>query len=319
MENTSPEPIRAWVERQMDATDPAAGWQPDAGVALARFRARARAERRYSIWRRWALCAAAGAAAIATVVLLPAARVAAQQFWQFLTVRQVAFIRVNPWPDGVPSPQLVPIGRVLPPLPVRDLDEARWHLHYEPRLPHPGILSGSPGFLISPSLAVGTVIRTADLELALQKAGVTDQSVPTQWDGAQLTLHTGPIVIAQWKDAVLAQSPPWTLSVPQNVDFPAFAALVLRVFGVAPQEAQRLVDRMGTAPLLLAPVTPDLARIATIEEIQLHSGPAILLTQTGVTWAHDRITLFWSVPDRVYLINGTLSRSLAIVMANAVE
>jgi len=319
MENASPDPVRAWVERQMQVTDPSAEWRPDASRALVRFRSRAKAERRDAFWLRCAMGAAAAALVLAAILLLPAVRVAAQQFWQLLTVRQVAFLHVNPWPDGVPSPQLNPIGRVLPPLPVRDLDEARRRVHYEPRMPHPGILSGSPGFLISPSLAVGTVIHTGDLELALRKAGVMDQAVPAQWDGAQLTLQTGPIVIAQWKDAVLAQSPPWMLSVPRNVDFSAFAALVLRVLGVAPGDAQRLVDRMGSAPLLLAPVTPELGRVATIEKLELNSGPATLLTQEGVSGAQDRITLFWSVPDRVYLINGTLSRSLAIVMANAVE
>jgi hypothetical protein len=32
-----------------------------------------------------------------------------------------------------------------------------------------------------------------------------------------------------------------------------------------------------------------------------------------------RIIVVWSVPDRVYLLTGTLSRELAIAVANAVQ
>ncbi len=56
--------------------------------------------------------------------------------------------------------------------------------------------------------------------------------------------------------------------------------------------------------------------MAAIEEIELNSGPATLVQQRGTP---ARTTVFWSVPDRVYLLTGTLSRDLAIAVANAVE
>lgn len=243
----------------------------------------------------------------------------AQQLWQFLTVQQVAFVRVNPWPEGVPSPQVKLIGIPIPPLPARDVNDARQRVHYDPRLPHPGVLSGAPRLSTTFSLSAGTVLKAAELELALRKAGVPDQTVPRQWDGAQLTLHTSAIVIAEWPDILLAQSLPLTLTAPPGFDFPAFSALVLRVVGVGQDEAQRLAQRMGTAPPWLAPIARNIQEQATIEEIKLNSGPATLLQETGNDGALKRIILVWSVPDRVYVLNGNLNRELVIATANAVQ
>jgi hypothetical protein len=243
----------------------------------------------------------------------------AQQLWQFLTVRRVAFVRVNPWPEGVPSPQVKLIGVPIPPLPARDASEAGWRVNYSPRLPRPGVLSDTPRLSTTFSLAAGTVVKAGDLELALRKAGVTDQNVPPQWDGAHVTLHTSAIVIAEWPDFVLVQSLPLTLTVPPGFDFPAFSTLVLRILGVGPEEAQRLAQRAGTSPAWLAPLERDLEGRATIEDIALNSGPATLLQEMQDDGAVKRIIMVWSVPDRVYLLSGRLSRELAIATANAVQ
>jgi len=308
-----------WVTRQMAYLDPPAEWQPDAAAALERFRDRAHAHRRRTMWRRWPGWTAAAAVVIVLIGLLPATHGLAQQIWQFLTVRRVAFVRVNPWPEGVASPQVSLIGTPIPPIPARDLEEARWRVRYDPRMPRPGVLSGSPNFYTTFSMAAGSVVKTADLELALKKAGITDVAVPPQWNGAQLALHTSPMVIAQWPDIVLIQSLPLTLSAPPGFDFSAFSALVLRVVGVGSEEAQRLAQRVGTVPPWLAPIARDIGKDATLEEITLHSGPATLLQEMRSDGSVERITIVWSVPDRVYLLSGKLSRELAIATANAVQ
>jgi hypothetical protein len=314
MENASHE----WVATQTAYLDPPAGWQPDSAAALRRFHARVRADRPTALWRRWPAWAAAAALVVGAILLLPAARVAAQQLWQFLTVRQVAFIRVKEWPEGVPSPQVNLIGKVIPPLPAGDVDQVRWRVHYDPRLPRPGVLSGSPRLSTAFPVSAGTVVHVGDLRLALQKAGVTGETVPTQWDGAQLALHTSAAVIAEWPDIVLVQSQPLTLTAPAGFDFPAFSALVLRVLGVGPDEARRLAQRMGTAPPWLAPVGENIGQ-GGMEEITLNSGPATLFQETGWGGKIDTRSLVWSVPDRVYILTGKLSRELAISAANAVQ
>ncbi len=70
---------------------------------------------------------------------------------------------------------------------------------------------------------------------------------------------------------------------------------------------------MGTTPAWIAPIDSDFNKFANIEEVQLTSGPGTLVQES------DRVSLVWSVPDRVYLISGKLPRELAIAMANAVQ
>ncbi len=296
-----------WVLQELASLNPPEDWQLNPSPALARLHARERRD------FRWAIGTLAAAVTIA-VVLLPSARAVAQQVWQFLTVKRVAFIRVNPWPDGVPSPQVNLIGTPLP-IPAASLEQAQQRVHYQPRLPRPGVLSGSPQLYTTLSVAGGTVVKVIDLQLALTRAGVTDQTVPPAWDGAQLALHTSPVVLALWpNDLALAQSLPLTLTAPANFDFAAYSALILRVLGVAPEEAALLAQQMGTAPPWQAPISKDLDAQATFEEVTLNSGPATLLEQPG-----QRVTLTWNVPDRVYILTGTASRDLVIAAANAVQ
>jgi hypothetical protein len=302
MENNN----QPWVAEKMAYLDPPAGWDPDSKGALASFRNR---QPPVSVWY-WAWAAAVF---VSVLLLFPATRAAARQVWQFLTVRRVAFVRVKPWPRGLPAPEAKLMGTVVPPIAVNDVEQARGRVHYDPRLPHAGVLSGNPRLSTTFGLSGGTVVKTAVLQNALQAVGITDVTVPAQWDDAQLTLHTSAVVIAEWPDIIFAQSLPLTLSAPPGFDFPAFSAIMLRVLGVEPADAQRLAVQMGTTPAWIAPIDSDFNKFANIEEVQLASGPGTLVQES------DRVSLVWSVPDRVYLISGKLSRELAIAMANAVQ
>jgi hypothetical protein len=298
--------LRQWVVEQTAYLDPPAEWQPDAEAALRRMHHRMRPPKRNWGW------AIAAAVPIAAFLLFSAGRMAAQ-LWQSLTVKQVAVIQVNSWPEGAPSPAIRTLGVPIP-LPARDAGEAAWRVKYQPRLPHAGVLASQPKLYTTFSAGAGTVIHTADLELALNKVGIADQTVPASWDGAQIALHTSALVLAQWPDVVLVQSLPLTLSAPPGFDFPAFSALILRILGVAPDEARRLAELTGTTPPWLAPLDRDFAQsLGTLQEIKLNSGPATLLGDK------DKVSILWLVPDRVYLLSGNISRELAIAMANAVQ
>jgi hypothetical protein len=309
MENNN----QVWVAEKMAGLDPPAGWNPDTVGALAGIHNRRPSK---SAWYYWATPAALF---VSVLMLFPAARAAAQQLWQFLTVRRIAFVRVNPWPKGIPAPEAKLIGTMVPPIPANDVDQARWRVHYDPRLPHAGVLSGNPRLSTTFGLSAGTVIKTAVLQNALQAVGITNVTIPPQWDNAQLTLHTSAVVIAEWPDIIFAQSLPLTMTAPPGFDFPAFSAVILRVLGVKPAEAQRLATQMGTTPAWIAPIDRDFDKFADIEEIQLASGPATLVQEKANDGSVDRLTLVWSVPDRVYVISGKLSRELAVATANAVQ
>ncbi len=319
MDNANQEELRQWVVTETAHLDPPAGWQPDSAAAFQRFHGRLKADRWLAPWRRWPMLAAA-AIGVACLLSLPAARVLAQQFWQFLTVPRVAAIRVNPWPEGVPSPAVKVMGRPIPPIPARDAEDARGRVRYTPRLPYPpGVLSGGPRLSTTFAMSAGTVVHVADLQLALSRAGIAGLSVPPQWEGAQLSVHTSSMVIAEWPGIVLVQSLPLTLTTPTGFDFEAFSALVLRVVGVGPDEAQRLAQEMGTAPHWLFPIDRSFFDKATLEEVALNSGPATLHQEFEDNGEVSRTTLVWTVPDRVYLLSGKLSRQLAIATANAVQ
>jgi hypothetical protein len=317
MANLRPEELSEWVQRQTALLDPPVEWQPDTRAALARQHARTEAASHRASWHSWLPWAAAAALGCAALVLLPETRALAQQLWQFLTVGRVAVIRVNPWPDGVPSPQIKLAGIPIPPQPVNSLDEAQRRTGFVPRLPIPGVLSSSPQLAVMGGLSVATVVRVADLKLALEKAGVPDQPVPTQWDGAKLALHSSPIVIAEWPGFLLAQSLPLTITAPPDFDFPAFSAMILRILGVGAGQARELAARMATIPVWLLPVDSAMTEGKTIREINLRSGPATLIEDTDKNGA--RVTISWSVSDRVYLLSGGISAELATAIANAVQ
>ena len=297
-----------WVAEQTSLLDPPADWQIDPTAALDRFHSRtaipALPRPRWIPW-------AAAAAILCTAV-------AAQQIWQYLTVApRVAFIHVDPWPEGVPGPKIKPLAEPLPPIPAADLDQVRWRVHYDPRLPRYGVLSGTPKLSTTFPLAVGTVVHAADLQQAIAKVGIS-ATVPREWDGAQLALHTSAIVIAEWPEVQFVQSLPLTLTAPANFDFAAFSTLCLRILGVSPLEAQRLAQRAGTSPPWLAPL--ERGFMSEMEEVQLRSGPATLVAQK-LHWNPSReyVRMVWSTSDRVYALQGTISRELAIAAADSVQ
>jgi hypothetical protein len=82
----------------------------------------------------------------------------------------------------------------------------------------------------------GTVLRAADLQLALQKAGVSDEAIPREWDGAQLTLQIGATVMAEWHDVALMQGLPPVLSTPPGFDLQMYLLYLPRVGDASPDK-----------------------------------------------------------------------------------
>src|ERR1051326_5422095 len=104
MENAKQQQVRQWVMRQAAVLDPPPGWQPDSAAALARMHARMGAVPARPAWWRGLGWAMAALVIPAIVLVLPEARLLAQQLWQYLTVRHLALLRLNLWPKGGPSP-----------------------------------------------------------------------------------------------------------------------------------------------------------------------------------------------------------------------
>jgi hypothetical protein len=195
------------------------------------------------------------------------------------------------------------------------------------------------------------VISTADLAQALRTAGVPDQPVPQQWEGAQLTLQIGATVTARWSDVsdersggmawsdlTLTQGPAQVVTTPAGFDLEAFAAVGLQAAGMRNRErALRLAQHATTAPaLLFGYLTP--YHYVGVQEVNLRTGSATLVQEFGrASQDHgfgysdgvprvERITLLWSVPDRVHVLTGVtkipttmLSLDLAAALASAID
>jgi hypothetical protein len=317
MENGNRTELGQWVEQRAAVASPPPGWEPDVDLARARFHSRL--SRRPAARRYWLARAAAASLICAVIVLVPGTRALAQQLWRWITVGRIQVVKVNfdNLPDEARSLSATAIARPGPPQVVADSGDAARRAGFVPRLPRPGVLSGAPRLSVLGPMLFGTVIRTADLELALKKAGVSNEVVPKQWDGAQLTVQIGSTVTAEWNDISLMQGLPAALSLPSGFDLGAFTTLVLRAVGMNREEALRFGRQLAAAPALLFGIAGEDA--VTIREVDLHTGPATLIEDIGDNGRIERVTVLWSVPDRVYMLSGAISADLATAVANSID
>lgn len=297
---------------------PPADWRPNLSAARLRLEARQH-ERRFVFWQSPLTWAVAASLACAVLVASPAVRAAGQQLWQWFTVRHIEVVRIDfdSLPGEARSLRAQPINKPAPPISVRDAEEAARIVGFAPRLPQPAILPEAPQLSTLGPMSFGTVLRTADLELALQKAGVTDERVPKEWDGAELSLQIGPTVTAQWPGITLMQGLPPTISTPAGFDLRAFSTAALRAVGMNRETARRFGERMVNTPFLLLGITTE-DKVA-IREVNLRTGPATLVDDLGKDGQSERVSLIWSVSDRVYLLSGAIKADSAIEIANATQ
>jgi hypothetical protein len=263
--------------------------------------------------------AAAVVACTILLLLIPATRAAAQQFWRWLTVGRIEVVKVDfdSLPDEAKSLVLQPIVKPGPAQAVADAAEAARRAGFTPRLPRAGVLASPPRLYVLGPMSFGTVVRAADVDLALKKAGVTDVAVPQRWDGAQLTLQAGSSVTAEWNEITLMQGAPATLSTPSGFDIGAFAIAVLRAAGIDRDAAAQWGRTAVESPTLLLGVSAD--DKVTIREVRLNSGRATLIEDQGEPGEAGRITLLWSVPDRMYVLSGAITADFAIAVANSIN
>ena len=359
----SPESSR-WVTASLDLLTPPAGWEPNLSAARTRFEARsdARLRRRSSLRRCFLVGAIASLIACIAVPAVPRTWVLAQQIgysgwqrieqlWYWVTIVQRPLGPLFRLPDAVKALHTRQLAKPDAPQAVSNAAEAALRAGFAPRLPDSSVLSGSPRLSVVGPMSFVAVIGAADLAQALRTAGVPDQPVPQQWEGAQLTLQIGATVTARWSDVsdersggtawsdlTLAQGPARVVTAPAGFDLEAFAAAGLRAAGMRNSDmVLRLAQHATTAPaLLFGYLTP--YHFVGVRDVNLRTGPATLIEEFGRTSQEDgfgysdgvprmeRLTLLWSVPDRVYVLTGVtkipttmLSLDLAAALASAID
>jgi hypothetical protein len=332
MENKIELETERWVEERMALLAAPEDWEPDAGVARTRFEGR-RSARRATMRRGWLPRAAAVAlACLVLLLVIPTTRALTQQLWEWLTLRKVEVVQADfqrlrgiwlfPQIIIMEAEEHVPPDGELPsqdhgisePGPDLDLTEAAERAGFWPRLPDEGV---PPDRLMTMDPMVwSATLKASDLELSLRQAGVDDQPIPKEWDGAQLSMRIGSAIFADWREAGLGimQHPPITFSAPAGFDFLAYWTAALRAAGVNRDRARQVADRIATTPTLLLGIAKNGLEM---REVKLHTGPATLIEHTGKSGRVESVILIWSDADRVYHLDAR-SEDQAISAANSI-
>jgi hypothetical protein len=331
MENKINQDAERWVEERMALLAAPDDWEPDESVARTRLQGRMSAHRPTSarIWLPRAVTVA-----LASLVLffaIPTTRALTQQLWQWLTVQKVEVVQADfeklrgiwlvPQRKIIEEPIVIGPGSkpIFPPLPPAiDLMEAARRAGYTPRLPREGAPPVAPRLMAFGPRVWSITLKVANMEASLRQAGVNDQPIPKEWDGAQVRLHNRSAISADWAggEMSLLQHPPTTLSAPAGFDITLYWTAALRAGGVNRQQAQRLAERMRTSPTLLLGIVSKNKK--AIREVKLHTGPATLIENIGETGRVGPVILIWSVADRVYHLDAK-SEEQAIVAANSIN
>ena len=191
-----------------------------------------------------------------TVLALPWPRAAAQRLWDRLSLGRVEIVQISrkDLPESVTALFTMEDRNRPMPEAVRDLADAERVAGFRPSLPPPGVLSGTPQLSVVRSVAFTTLpLRTADIERALAAAGISDLTVPGEWEGTTLTAEGGPMVVATYPDAMVEvmQSPPFRMTTPPGFRFDRFMEIAFRVFGRSAHDARTLAKEIAANPALV--------------------------------------------------------------------
>ena len=356
----SSQDLSPWAKACADLLAPPADWEPNLSSARARFETRAddRHRRRAGVKRYMLAGAMAALIACIAVPSIPQTRAFAQQigndgwsrveqFWYWVTLVRRPPSPLGRLPDVIKALHVRQMLKPGSPQPVSSAAEAALLAGFTPQLPV-GVLTAAPELSVLGPMSFAAVIGAADLSsLALRNAGA---QVPMQWDGAPLTLQIGATITASWPDAsdahsggtawselTLAQCSAPVVTAPPGFDLQAFAVAGLQAAGLRNQDREQQLARLTTTvpALLFGYSTP--YHFVSVRDVSLRYGSATLIEEFGLAGPEDgfgysdgvprieRITLLWSLRDRVYLLTGrtvrparVLSGDLAAALASVI-
>lgn len=300
-----------WVDRHMDVLKPVDDYDPDTVRARARLRERQSAPPP----RRGAWLAITVAGCLALLALLPWPRALAQEVWNRLVLGRVEVVEID---REDLSEEITSVFVMEPhpfePEPVATIADAERIAGFRPLLPPAGILKGTPALSVVKNVGLSTKpLKTADIERALARAGVSDLSVPRQWDGLTLTADAGPVVIAAYDSVEIMQSAAFTMNTPPGFQFGRFMEMAFRVFGRGPDEAKALGAKFEANPALLV----HFPERAPVRDVALRSGNGIIV---GDLRGDDVVCFFWNTSDRIYIVSAThVTEQTLVALADSIR
>ena len=299
------------------------------------------AETRRSVWRP-ALAAVTAVAVVASLFLLPAVRVAAQNALDLFRVRSFAGIEV----DDSRLDELRKIHDRVgndPAMMVFDHQEVLKEPGEPQTFPSadlaastaglPGILrpgSLPPEFRFENAMVMGEgaarlTINASKLRPILDELGMRDVRVPSGFDGQPITVHKPAIVVQHFTtgkrslSVLEAMSPEVTL--PPGADLRQLGEMGLRVLGLDENEARRIASAMDWKSTLIVPV-PTTA--GSFRQVTVRGQKALFITTNAETRADGTkirrgAMVVWAEGDRVHAVRGELDGDELLGFANALR
>jgi hypothetical protein len=297
-----------WVADRLATLEPQ--WSPNLASGRALFASKLE-KRHHSLT--WTAVATATAAVCIVVLALPATRALAQQLWYRFILNRVDVVRLDL--SKLPLQMQVTTNGLEQR--AQDMEEVERKAGFRPYLPSPSVLHANPGITITGPISVEQTIHVRDIESALVKVGASDVQVPAEWEGVQLRTQIGPIVELNYPDRVhIVQARPMGLSVPSGFSLEHFAEVVFRSIGVSSWEARAMAQRFAANPAWLLDLPPD--AVVNIQEVSLHTRPAMLIEAIDTRGAVERVTVVGSTSERMYSVSSG-DRDLSMKIAAALR
>ena len=295
-----------WIAQRLATLEP--HWSPN----LARGRAllASKLEKRHHS-STWIAVATATAAVCVAILAFPATRALAQQLWYRFILNRVEVVRLDL--SKLPLQMQVTTNGLEQR--VQDTEEAERKAGFRPYLPSPGVLHANPDIRVTGPISVEQTIHVREIESALVKAGSSDVQVPSEWEGVQLRTQIGPMVELNYPDRVhILQARPMELFVASGFPLEHFADVAFRSIGVSSWEARAMAQRFAVNPAWLLDLPPD--AVVNIQEVSLHTGPAMRIEEVDENGAVKRVTVVRSTSERMYSVSSG-NRELSMKIAAA--
>ena len=296
-----------WTSARLASVEPQ--WTPDLVRAQGNLRSRLMRRRRSPF-----LVPALVAASLAVAALtIPQTRALAHDVWFRLFLNRVDVIRLQL--SEIPLDMKVTVQAMETSVP--DIQQAGIKAGFTPRLPSPEVLGGTVQLGVIGQYTVEQTVRTAKIRAALAKFGVNDIQVPREWDGVTLRANLGPAVLARYPGEVtILQAKPVEVFVPAGFSIPQFAETAFRSVGLSRAEARALGQRFAAQPGLVLGIPAD--EVVRLEEINLSTGPGLIIEDYGDNGSLERVTLIYNTPDRIYCISAP-GRDTCVRVAGSIK
>jgi hypothetical protein len=284
------------------------------------------------------LGSAVGVATVAALFTIPWVRASAQSFLELFRIRRFAAVqlsesRLETLRSLGDDPERLVFDRterLVDPGPARYVPSAG------AASPQVGYPVSTPRYLpegltadsvfVEGEGALRLFASEAKLRSLLDRLDLNDVQVPAGLDAGSIEVRKPPVVVQRFESprnrrAILVQAKSPEVSVPAGWDVERLAEIGLRILGLDTGEARRIARATDWRTTLLVPVPMN---ASTFRQVTVHGQPGLLITTTGERTADGRpgrngALLLWAEGDRVFCIQGNLSRQDLMEMAESVS